>query len=105
MSFHRARCASKHEIAVRYAEIEPDESIDDAKQTEARIVYGYFWKGHNMKLQADAGECKYGSNFASLSPLALRNVSPSLSPANRLVPLPGQDITDKQVRAQFVLAF
>jgi hypothetical protein len=58
-----------------------------------------------MKVQADAGEVKYGSNFASLSPIALRNVSPALSPAQRLVPLPGQDITDKQVRAQFVLAF
>jgi phosphate-selective porin len=95
----------RQEIALRYAEIEPDESVDDAKQTEARIVYGYFWKGHNMKVQADAGEVKYGSNFASLSPIALRNVSPALSPAQRLVPLPGQDITDKQVRAQFVLAF
>ena len=95
----------KQEIALRYAQIEPDDSVSDAKQTEARIAYGYFWKGHNMKLQADAGECKYGSNFAALSPLALRNVSPGLSPANRLVPLPGQDITDKQVRAQFVLAF
>ena len=95
----------RQEIAVRFAQVEPDDSVSDAKQTEARIVYGYFWKGHNMKLQADAGECKYGSNFAALSGLALRNVSPGLSPANRLVPLPGQDITDKQLRAQFVLAF
>lgn len=93
------------ELAVRFAQVEPDDSVSDAKQTEARIVYGYFWKGHNMKIQADAGECKYGSNFAALSALALRNVSPTLSPAQRLVPLPGQDITDKQVRAQFVLAF
>lgn len=93
------------EIALRYAKISPDTSVSDADQTEMRVVYGYFWKAHNMKVQADLGEIKYGSNFASLSALALRAVSPSLSPAQRLVPLPGEEITDKQLRVQFVLAF
>ena len=96
---------SKHEIAVRYAEIEPDESIDDAKQTEVRLVYGYFWKSHNMKVQADIGEYTFGENFSTLSTLALRGVSPALTPANRLVALPGQELKDKQARVQFVLAF
>jgi phosphate-selective porin len=96
---------STQEIAVRYAQISPDTNVSDADQTEIRAVYGYFWKAHNMKIQADLGEIKYGSNFASLSSLALRNVSPALSPAQRLVPLPGEDITDKQLRVQFVLAF
>jgi phosphate-selective porin OprO and OprP len=95
----------KQELAVRYSSVEPDESVADAKQTEMRLVYGYFWKSHNMKLQADLGEIKYGANFASLSTLALRGVSPLLLAPARLVPLPGQDITDKQLRVQFVLAF
>jgi phosphate-selective porin len=93
------------EIAVRYAQIEPDEDVADAKQTEMRLVYGYYWKAHNMKVQADIGEVKYGENFASLSTLALRGVSPLLLAPLRLVPLPGQEITDKQLRVQFVIAF
>ncbi|HZN55256.1 MAG TPA: porin [Candidatus Polarisedimenticolaceae bacterium] len=95
----------KQEIAVRYAEIEPDEDVPDAKLQEMRAVYGYFWRSHNMKFQADFGQLTYGENFAALSALALRAVSPALLPANRLVPLPGQEIKDKQFRAQFVLAF
>jgi len=95
------------ELAVRYAQIEPDEDVNDAKQTEMRLVYGYYWKAHNMKLQADIGEVTYGKNFASLSELALRGVSPALLKDLRLatVPLPGQELTDQQLRVQFVLAF
>ena len=93
------------ELALRYASVEPDDSISDAKQTEARLVYGYFWKGHNMKLQADIGQVTFGQNFASLSALATRNISPGLSASSRLVALPGQDIKDNQLRVQFVLAF
>ena len=71
-----------------------------------RLVYGYYWKVHNMKVQADIGEIKYDQNFASLSTLALEGVSPLPSPDSRLVPLPGQDITDKQAsRAVIVAAF
>lgn len=95
----------KQELALRYASVEPDESVPDAKQTEMRLVYGYFWKGHNMKVQADLGEVAYGANFASLSSLATRNVSPSLGASSRLVALPGQELKDKQLRVQFVLAF
>ena len=79
--------------------------MSDAKQSEMRLVYGYYWKAHNMKLQADIGEVTYGKNFASLSDLALRGVSPSLLKDLRLVALPGQELTDQQLRVQFVLAF
>ena len=58
-----------------------------------------------MKLQADVGEVQYGKNFASLSELALRGVSPALLTDLRLVALPGQELTDQQLRVQFVLAF
>lgn len=97
------------ELAVRYASVEPDEAVADATQTEMRLVYGYYWKSHNMKLQADVGQIVYDQNFSSLSSLALRGVSPSLLPLLRIVPLPGQaiteEITDNQLRVQFVLAF
>jgi phosphate-selective porin OprO/OprP len=93
------------ELAVRYSEVEPDKSVSDAKQTELRLVYGYFWKSHNMKLQADIGQIGFGKNFSTLSGLALRNVSPGLSAAQRLVALPGEAITDNQLRVQFVVAF
>jgi hypothetical protein len=58
-----------------------------------------------MKLQTDVGEIRYGQDFASLSTPALRGVSPLLVPASRLVPLPGREITDRQLRVQFLLAF
>ena len=96
---------SKQEIAARYSQIEPDESVPDATMEEIRLVYGYFWKSHNLKLQADVGQVSYGSNFASLSSLALRNVSPGLSGSQRLVTLPGEEIKDNQLRVQFVVAF
>jgi hypothetical protein len=95
----------RQELGVRYASVEPDENVVDAKQTEARIVYGYYWKSHNMKLQADFGEIAYGSNFSTLSSVATRNISPGLAAASRLVALPGEEIKDKQLRVQFVLAF
>jgi hypothetical protein len=96
---------SKHEIAVRYAEIEPDESISDAKQTEIRAAYGYFWRSHNMKLQADFGQITFGENFSTLPTIALRGVSPGLSAAQRIVTLPGEELKDLQARIQFVVAF
>ena len=95
----------RHELALRYAVVEPDESVADAKQTEARLVYGWYVKGHNMKMQADVGQIAYGANFASLGGLATRNVSPGLAAGSRLVTLPGQEIKDNQVRVQFLLAF
>jgi len=91
------------ELAVRYASIEPDKDVADATQTEMRLVYGYYWKSHFMKLQADVGQVQFDKNFASLSTLALRGVSPVLLDPLRLVH--GQEITDKQLRVQFVLAF
>jgi phosphate-selective porin OprO/OprP len=94
-----------HELALRYAEVEPDKNVSDAKQTEARLVYGYYIKGHNLKLQADIGTIGYGANFASLSALALRNVAPPYDQAKRLVPEPGTALTDKQVRVQLTVAF
>ena len=95
----------KHELALRYAQVEPDKSVADAEQTEMRLVYGYFIKGHNLKIQADLGQIGYGKQFSTLSALALRNVSPGLDAAKRLVVLPGTELKDKQLRVQLTVQF
>ena len=96
---------TQHELALRFAEVEPDKDVADAKQQEVRLVYGYYIKGHNLKIQTDIGEIKFGQNFSTLSALALRNVSPGLEPAKRLVTLPGTELKDKQARIQLTVMF
>lgn len=88
------------ELGLRYAAVEPDEDVDDAGLTELRLVAGWFWRGHNLKLQGDVGQVETESGFAGLSSIARRNL-PSLG--TRLVS--GQDLTDRQVRLQLQLAF
>jgi len=95
----------QHELALRFAELEPDKDVTDAKQQEIRLVYGYYIKGHNLKLQADIGEISFGQNFSTLSALATRNVSPSLDATKRLVVLPGTELKDKQARIQVTVQF
>ena len=41
----------------------PDKDVVDAKQQEMRLVYGYYIKGHNLKIQTDIGEIKYGQEL------------------------------------------
>ena len=95
----------QHELAVRYAQLNPDTNVMEARQKEARLVYGYYIKGHSLKLQADIGEVTFGKNFSTLPTLALRNVSPTLDPTKRLLLLPGNLVTDKQARIQITAQF
>jgi phosphate-selective porin OprO and OprP len=95
----------RHELAVRYAAVDPDTSVVNARQTETRLVYGFYMRGHNLKLQADVGQVRFGGNFASLSSLAIRNVSPGLEAARRLAILPGTALSDRQARVQVTVAF
>lgn len=102
----------QHELALRYAEVEPDRDVHDAKQTETRLVYGYYIKGHNLKLQADIGEISYGKSFSTLYDttntafgLAVRNLNPSFDPLKRLPSAVGDKLTDKQARIQVTVAF
>jgi hypothetical protein len=88
------------ELGLRYAMIEPDEDTDDADVSEARLVFGYFWHGHNLKFQADVGQVEYKENVGTLSALAARGL-PSLG--SRLVT--GEELSDLQFRAQVQLAF
>ena len=88
------------EVAGRYARVDGDDGVSDADVTEARGVFGYFWRVHNLKLQVDAGQVRYGARFASLSSRA-RSGLPGLGA--RLVS--GQPLADTQVRAQLQLSF
>ena len=90
----------KMELAALYAWIDPDADIDDAAVREVRGAFGYYWQGHGLKLQADAGQVHYGERFSSLS-LRARQGLPVLGP--RLVT--GSAFTDTQVRIQLQLAF
>jgi hypothetical protein len=88
------------ELALRYARLLADTDADDAELTELRGVVGYYWQGHNLKLQADVGQIGYGSGFAAMSSRARQGL-PALG--TRLVS--GTDLTDTQVRVQVQVAF
>jgi len=88
------------ELGLRYARVSADTDADDAEVTELRVVVGYYWHAHNLKVQADAGQIGYGSRFAAL-PSRARQGLPSLG--TRLVS--GTDLNDTQVRVQLQVAF
>ena len=88
------------EAGLLYAWIDPDTDVDAAALQEWRGVFGYYWQAHNLKLQADAGQLRYGSAFSTLSSRARQGL-PSLG--SRLVS--GQRLADTQVRVQLQLAF
>ena len=88
------------EVGLLAARITPDTRVDDAGLAEFRGVVGYYWQGHRLKLQADAGRLVYGANFRELSSRARQGL-PSLGA--RLVG--GRKLSDMQIRVQMQLAF
>ncbi len=95
------------EIALRYALIDPDKSVDDADVDEWRLGFNYFFAGHNLKLQADLGTVGYGSNYLAL-PLVARRGLPLLGTrvgVSTSDPSTWQAFTDKVARLQFQLSF
>jgi len=88
------------EMGGRYAVVDPDHQSSDDEVREVRMLGAFYIKGHNVKLQADAGALRYDAGFSALSPLARRNL-PALG--TRLgAP---QEYTDRQYRFQAQLAF
>jgi hypothetical protein len=47
------------ELCARYAQVDPNRDVDADKSNEVRGGANYYWKGHNLKLQADAGLLSY----------------------------------------------
>ena len=90
----------KMELGALFAWISPDTDVDDAAVREVRGVFGYYWQGHGLKLQADAGQVHYGARFSTLSSRARQGL-PVLG--TRLVS--GAAFSDTQVRVQVQLAF
>jgi phosphate-selective porin OprO and OprP len=88
------------EIGIRYAAVDGDADARDAAVQEVRGVVGYFWRAHNVKLQADVGQLRYDAGYASLTSRARAGL-PSLGP--RLVS--GRALADTQVRVQMQVAF
>jgi phosphate-selective porin OprO and OprP len=88
------------EVGIRYAEVEGDTGVSDSTVREVRGVIGYFWRAHNLKVQADAGQVRYDAGYAGL-PSRARQGLPGLG--TRLVS--GQELADTQVRVQLQVAF
>ena len=88
------------ELGVRFAAVDPDTDADDAGVREIRGVVGYFWQGHNLKLQADIGQLRYGAGYGTLSARARAGL-PLLG--SRLVSR--QALADTQFRVQMQVGF
>ena len=88
------------EAGLLAARITPETRLDDAEVSEIRAVVGYYWQGHGLKLQADAGQLRYGGNFSALAPRARQGLT---APGPRLAT--GQSLADTQVRVQMQIAF
>jgi phosphate-selective porin len=88
------------ELGVRYAAIDGDTDIDDSDVREIRGVASYYWRGHNLKLQADAGQVRYGPAFNLMSERARQGLPET---GTRLVA--GTSLADVQLRIQMQLTF
>lgn len=88
------------ELGIRYALVEGNTDVRDAAVGEIRGVFGYFWRAHNLKLQADAGQVRYDAGYAGLAARARAGLP---SPGRRLVS--DRSLADNQVRVQMQIAF
>ena len=88
------------ELGIRIAAVDGNTDVDDAGIREIRGVFGYFWRDHNLKLQADAGQVRFNSRYGSLSARARAGL-PSLG--TRLET--GRAFSDTQVRVQMQIGF
>jgi phosphate-selective porin len=88
------------EVAARWSTVDGDTEVADSDVSEIRGVVGCFWRGHNLKLQADAGQVRYGRGFGALSSRARQGL-PGLG--TRLVT--GAALEDFQLRVQMQLTF
>lgn len=87
----------KLELGARYAEVDGDTDRPDGKGTETQGFLGYYWWGHNLKLQLSVGTFDYQPG----APGRLGNPI-SLTDGARLVP---GDVTDTVARLQLQFNF
>ncbi len=87
----------KFEVAVRYAQRDPNTAVDDDEVEEARAAVGWFWMKHRYKLQLDYGVITFNKNNLLLLDEIAEGVRPGLSA--------GDQADDKVFRAQLQLKF
>lgn len=87
----------KFEVAVRYAQRDPDTAVDDDEVEEARAAIGWFWMKHRYKLQLDYGIITFNKN----NPLLLVQIADGDRPGLSA----GDEADDKAFRAQLQLKF
>lgn len=92
--------APRTEVGIRYALVNGDADADEGNVQEVRGVVGYFWRAHNVKLQADVGQVRFGAGYGGLSARARAGL-PALG--TRLVS--GVSLADTQVRVQMQVGF
>ena len=88
------------EAGIRYAEVNGNTDVPASSLREIRGGLGYFWRGHNLKVQADVGLLRYEVGFAGLTSRARAGL-PGLG--TRLVT--GEALGDRQVRVQAQVVF
>ncbi len=88
------------EAGIRYAEVNGNIDVPASSLREIRGGLGYFWRGHNLKVQADVGQLRYEVGFAGLTSRARAGL-PGLG--TRLVT--GEALGDRQVRVQAQVVF
>jgi phosphate-selective porin OprO and OprP len=85
--------AKRLELAARYSELNSNQDVPGSKVQEARGAVNYYFRQHNLKLQADAARITYGPK------------APLRVDATRLPSASGKELTDFQLRVQLQLAF
>jgi phosphate-selective porin OprO and OprP len=79
------------ELCARYAQVDPNRDASGDKATELRGGANYYWKGHNLKLQADAGLLGYEPKASGRG--------------TRLADAADEKLQDFQLRLQLQLSF
>jgi phosphate-selective porin OprO and OprP len=83
--------ARRLELAGRYAAVDPNRDVADDRYAELRGGANYYWRGHNVKLQADLARLTFERNAPARGP--------------RLPSATGKDLADIQLRLQLQLYF
>lgn len=96
----------RFELGLRYASVDPNTDVDADTFNELRGIANWFFKGHNLKIQADLGQLRYDADApATFNGVTARGANASPTAAGRLAAAGGEKLSDLQARVQFQLNF